>query len=281
VTAVRYGGLAMPTRWTWAVLAAIVLASCGPTSAPTGVATNPPVQGTGTTTGAGTPSATAASGVRTVLSPLGLNIRSAPATTGAILGTAAQGAVLTVVGHTDQKSGWYKVRGQTVNGWITADPSLTAPGQLQQYQSQDRQFSAWYPQNWTFNEITTAVVFHPTDGPQTIVVRNGAHTADFGPGGGAGFVGSGQQTEVVCGVTGDLNEFTHTGAPPATPAPGTAGPLTLLAQIRLRLDSTHALALDFNYRAAADLDVFSAFYNSMIFPFPQCEQPVAPAPAPT
>jgi uncharacterized protein YgiM (DUF1202 family) len=281
VTAVRYGGSAMRTRWTWAALATLLLAGCGESSAPTGVATNPPVQGTGTTSGGGTPSAAAASGVRTVLSPLGLNIRSNPATTGARLGTAAQGAVLTVVGHTDQNGGWYKVQGQSVNGWITADPSLTAPGQLTQYQSQDRKFSALYPQNWTFAEITTAVLFHPMGGPQTIVVRNAAHGADFGAGGGTAFTGSGQETVVVCGVTGALNEFTHNGGPPATPTPGTAGPLAFLAQIRLRLDSTHALALDFNYSAAADLAVFRAFYNSMIFPFPQCEQTASPAPAPT
>ncbi|HWF56865.1 MAG TPA: SH3 domain-containing protein [Candidatus Dormibacteraeota bacterium] len=265
-------------RWAWSGLAALLLAACGTPSAPSGVATNPPEGSGATTSSAGTPSAAAASGVRTVLSPLGLNIRSQPATTGAVLGTAAQGAVLTVVGKTDQNGGWFKVQGQTVNGWITADPSLTASGQLQQYQSQDRQFSAWYPQTWTFQEITAAVLFHPTDGPQTIVVRNAAHLADFGPGGGTGFVGSGQQTEVVCGVTGDLNEFTHVGGPPATPTPGTAGPLALLAQIRLRLDSTHALALDFNYSAASDLDVFSAFYNSMTFPFPQCQGPTPAVP---
>ena len=85
---------------------------------------------------------------------------------------------------------------------------------------------------------------------------------------------------IVCGVTADLNEYTHVGAPAATPAPGTAGPLALLAQIRLRLDATHALALDFNYNTPADLDVFSAFYNSMTFPFPQCQLP-APSPSPT
>jgi hypothetical protein len=265
-----------------AVLATLVLAGCGTPSTPSGVATNPPVQGSGTTTTTtttgGTPSAAAASGERTVLSPLGLNIRSQPATTGAVLGTAAQGAVLTVVGKTDQNGGWFKVQGQTVNGWITGDPTLTASGQLQQYQSQDRQFSAWYPQTWTFQEVTTEVIFHPVNGPQTIVVRNAAHVSDFGPGGGTGFVGSGQQTEVVCGVTGDLNEFTHTGGAPATPAPGTAGPLAFLDQIRLRLDASHAIALDFNYSAASDLDVFGAFYNSMTFPFPQCMQPLPAAP---
>jgi hypothetical protein len=57
--------------------------------------------------------------------------------------------------------------------------------------------------------------------------------------------------------------------------------LEFLAQIRLRLDPTHALALDFNYSAAVDLDVFREFYNSMTFPFPQCQQTPTPAPAPT
>jgi hypothetical protein len=281
VTAVRYGDVAMRTRWTWTVFAALVLAGCGVNSAPTGVATNPPVQGTGTSGGSGSPSAAPASGVRTVLSPLGLNIRSDAAVTAARLGTAAQGAVLTVVGHTAQNGGWYKVQGQTVNGWITADPSLTAAGQFQQYQSQDRMFSALYPQAWTFAESPASVLFHPAAGPQTIVVRNGAHIADFGAAGGSGFTGSGQESVVVCGVTGDLNEYAHNGAPSSTPAPGTAGPLALLAQIRLRLDSTHALALDFNYTAATDLDSFSAFYNSMTFPFPQCQQAASPAPSPT
>jgi Bacterial SH3 domain len=272
----------MGRRWTWAVLATVVIAGCGPGSSPTGVATNPVVQGTGTASGSVTPSsAAAASGVRTVLSPLGLNIRAGPAITAARLGTAAQGAVLSVVGRTDQNGGWYQVQGQTVSGWITGDPSLTAAGQFQQYQSQARQISALYPQTWTFAEDAASVVLHPSDGPQTIVVRNGVHTADFGPGGGAGFTGSGQETVVVCGVTGDLNEYTHNGALASTPAPGTAGPLALLAQIRLRLDSTHALALDFNYGAAADLDVFSAFYNSLTFPFPQCQKVATPGPSPT
>jgi uncharacterized protein YgiM (DUF1202 family) len=218
--------------------------------------------------------------MRTVLSPLGLNIRQDMSVASTRLGTAAQGAVLEVVGHTDQNGGWYKVQGQTVSGWITADPTLTAAGQFTQYQSQDRQFSALYPQSWTFAESTTDVLFHPVAGDQTIVARNGAHVADFGAAGATSFNASGQETVIVCGVTADLNEYTHVGAPPVSPAPGTAGPLALLAQIRLRLDATHALALDFNYNTSADLDVFSAFYNSMTFPFPQCQLPAA-SPSPT
>ncbi len=275
----RYGGQAMRRGWIGAVVATLLLAGCGDSASPTGVATNPVVQGGGSAGAGPTPSHAAASGVRTVLSPLGLNIRQSASVRSARLGTAAQGAVLQVVGRTDQNGGWYQVQGQTVSGWITADPSLTAAGQFTQYQSQDRQFSALYPQNWTFAESTTNVVFHPVDGDQTIVARNGAHTADFGPAGGAGFNASGQETAIVCGVTADLNEYTHVGAAAPSPAPGTAGPLALLAQVRLRLDATHALALDFNYRTAGDLDVFSAFYNSMTFPFPQCQLP-APSPSP-
>jgi uncharacterized protein YgiM (DUF1202 family) len=219
--------------------------------------------------------------VRTVLSPLGLNIRQNASVSSARLGTAAQGAVLQVTGHSSQNGGWYQVQGQTVSGWITADPTLSAAGQFTQYQSQDRQFSALYPSDWTFAESPANVLFHPTNGDQTIVARNGAQTSDFGPGGAAGFNASGQETVIVCGVTASLNEYTHVGAPSTTPAPGTAGPLALLAQIRLRLDATHALALDFNYKTAANLDVFSAFYNSMTFPFPQCQLPASPAPSPT
>ncbi len=280
MTGVRYGGPAMRTRWACAVVVSGLMTACASGGSPTGIATNPPLQGGASPGASGTPSSSAASGVRTVLSPLGLNIRQSASVSSTRLGTAAQGTVLQVVGHTDQNGGWYQVQGQTVSGWITADPTLTATGQFTQYQSQDRQFSALYPQSWTFAESTTNVLFHPVVGDLTIVARNGVHVADFGPVGATGFNASGQETVIVCGVTADLNEYTHVGAPPAPPAPGTTGPLALLAQVRLRLDATHALALDFNYNKSADLDVFSAFYNSMTFPFPQCQLP-APSPPPT
>jgi uncharacterized protein YgiM (DUF1202 family) len=268
----------MRRRCLWAAITAMLLAACGAGGAPTGVATNPVAPGSGVPATA-SPSPSALSGVRTVLSPLGLNIHITPALTAKVLGTAAQGAELTVVDHSDQNGGWFKVQGQTVTGWITADPSLTAPGSFTTYQSSDRGFNALYPQDWTFDASTTAVIFRPQNGPQTIVVRGGAKTSDFGAAGAAGYVGAGQQTVVVCGVTGDLNLFTHSGAVTATPAPGSAGPLARLAQIRLRLDATHALGLDFNYSAAPDLDIFAAFYNSMTFPFPLCMQ-AAPAASP-
>jgi uncharacterized protein YgiM (DUF1202 family) len=282
VRAVRSGAVAMRSPWTVAVLAGVCLAGCGDsTSAPTGVASNPPGQGAVSGTPRGTPSSTGSSGVRTVLSPLGLNIHSTPALSSPHLGTAAEGVVLAVLDHTDQNGGWYKVQGQTVTGWITGDPTLTAPGQFQQFQSTARNFSALYPQDWTFAEETSDTLFHPLSGPQTIVVRGATRVSDFGAGGAPGYLGSGQTTVIVCGVTGSLNEYARTGGAVTTPTPGTAGPLALLAQIRLRLDAAHALALDFNYSAASDLGVFNDLYNSMTFPFPQCQAPAAAAPSPT
>jgi hypothetical protein len=260
-----------------AAAAVVLLAACGSSPQPSEVVTNPVVSGGGTARPTATPSP-GSSGVRTVLAPLGLNIHASAQLSAAVLGTAAQGVSLSVLDHTDQGGGWFKVQGQTVTGWIVSDPTLTADGQFTAYQSSTRNFSALYPQTWTFAEQPTAAVFYPMTGVQTMVVRNGAHIADFGPVGASGYVGTGEQTVVVCGVTANLDLYSHVGTPPPTPSPGVAGPLPLLAQLRLRLDPTHAMALDFNYTGSADLGVFSDFYNSMTFPYPQCE---APPPSPT
>src|ERR1700678_2324294 len=60
------------------------------------------------------------SGPRTVLSPIGLNVRAGPSKATKVLGTAAEGVVLDVLGHTSQGGGWFKVKGATVTGWISA-----------------------------------------------------------------------------------------------------------------------------------------------------------------
>src|ERR1700681_3458376 len=79
---------------------------------------------TSTTSAPSTSTTVPASGIRTVLSPVGLNIRSGPSTTSGVLVTAAQGAVLTTLA---QGSGWLEVKGPTVTGWISDDPTLSAP----------------------------------------------------------------------------------------------------------------------------------------------------------
>ena len=189
-----------------------------------------------------------ASGVRTVLSPLGLNIRQSAAVTSARLGTAAQGAVLQVVGHTDQNGGWYQVQGQTVSGWITADPTLTAAGQFTQYQSQDRQFSALLPAELDLRREHRQRALPPDRRrpddrgaqrrPRRRLRRRRGRRAT---------TRRARRRWWCAGSPPTSTSTRMSGAPAATPAPGTAGPLALLAQIRLRLDASHALALDFNY----------------------------------
>lgn len=257
----------------------LLLAACGPSSAPSGVATNP--VGSGSSVPAPPPSPSpVAGGVRTVLAPLGLNLHAQPQISAQVVGTAAIGTELLVQAYNPSNGGWFQVQGQTTTGWIVADPTLSAAGHFTQYSSDARQFSAYYPQSWTFAEQTNQVLFYPVDGPQTIVVRNGVHMSDFGPSGANGYAGNGQQTVVVCGVTANLNLYKRQGSvAPGSPTPGTASPLPLLAQLRLALDSSHALAVDFNYSSPADLEPFNDFYNSMTFPFPACES--VPSPSPT
>lgn len=269
----------MVTRLLSLALCAVALSACGSPSSTPGVATNP-VGSAGPTTATSASASPVAGGVRTVLAPLGLNFHAQPQLNAAVVGTAQIGTVVTVLAFNPSNGGWYQVQGQTTTGWIVADPTLSAAGSFTQYASDARQFSAYYPQDWTFAEQTSQVVFYPMNGPQTIVVRNAVHESDFGSIGATGYAGNGQQTEVVCGVTGTLDLFMRQGSgPAASPTPGTASPLALLAQLRLQLDPTHALAMDFNYSTPNDLDVFSDFYNSMMFPFPACEG--TPAPAPT
>ncbi len=222
--------------------------------------------------------------VRTVLSPLGLNIRSDPSKTAMIAGVAAQGALLTVLDYRAGNGGWYRVQGQTVTGWVIADPSLTAAGQLTSYQSA-RGFSSLYPADWTFAEEPQDTLFHPQQGSRaSIVVRTAPTTAAFGqplPGYASTFL---DDSLVVCGYTGRLAEYARSAsAAPASASPNgsTAVQLQYYATLRLRFDSAHAIELAFNYENTGQLRIFEDFYNAITFPYPQCQAPASPAPSPT
>ena len=225
---------------------------------------------------------------RTVLSPLGLNIHSDPATTATVVATAAQGIALTVLDYRADNGGWFKVMGQSTTGWIVADPTLTAAGTFTSYSSDARMFNVLIPDTWTFIEETSDVVFRPQQGQQTIVARTGGDLGAFGPQAPVGYVSTFSQPEVVCGYTGELVEYVRSGggaAQPASPsASATSTPLADYAVIRLVQDPTHAIQLAFNYASKSQLEVFQDFYNSITFPFPQCEAPLpssSPAAPPT
>jgi hypothetical protein len=242
-----------------------------------------------TTTGSGASSAAASttvaiqsSGPRTVLSPIGLNVRSAPAKTAPVSGTAGQGAVLTVIGHTDQGGGWYQVKGPTVTGYISDNPALSAEGKFTPYDSTAHNFTALYPESWAATEAPPAsVVFHPQSGGDSIVVTTAA-TAGALSHGHTGYRQDSDTVFVVCGVTGDLLLFEQTGAAPgASPAtstttPGGAVAERYLTQIHLTLDAQHALGVESHLAALAQLPTVQNFLHSIAFPFPQCEGGASP-----
>jgi len=247
-------------------------------------ATTPPPSTSNHTPGA-SPTAQVIGTTRTVLATLGLNIHSDTSTTAAVVGVAAQGTQLSVLDYKSSNGGWYKVQGQSVTGWIVANPALTAQGQFTSYQSDARGFAVLYPANWTFAEETTDVLFRPQQGTSSIVVRTSANTAAFGQSGLPGYASVYENDSlVVCGYTGTLSEYARTsGSAGATPTPGgsSAMPLGLYAQIRLRFDSSHAMEIAYNYQSQGDLDIYTDFYNSITFPYPLCEAPASPAPSPT
>lgn len=211
-----------------------------------------------TTSAAPTTSTTAAgvqtSGDRTVLSPLGINVRANPARTAHVLGTADQGTVLRVLGHTDAGGGWFEVRGQTVTGWITGDPKLTAAGAFQSYSSNS--FSALYPEGWKVTPSAAGVGFLDSSGPDSIRVTSAA-TVDKLPKGRAGYSLQDSKSVVVCGVTSHLVTYSSAGS--------------YLLQVRLTIDAHHALGVYGTLTGlGAPLAPFQAFLYSLSFPGPQC-----------
>lgn len=222
--------------------------------------------------------AAATSGVRTVLSPVGLNIRAQPAKTAAVVRTAAQGAVLTVVGQTAQAGGWYQVKGPTVTGWISSDPALSAPGQFHSYTSSQHQLSVLYPAGWTFAESPPAsVAFRPAAGKDS-VVGTGAPTVEALGNSRAGYRRTNSQQVIVCGVTGTMSSYVQSGPPVTSPQPPQpAGVVSeqYLLQLRLPVDAQHALGLDGNFADASQLPTFRNFVNSLTFPSSLCRPAAA------
>jgi hypothetical protein len=253
---------------------ALAVGACGssghrvPTPPPTSATTVPAPTTSATTTVPGPQT----SGPRTVLSPLGLNVRATPSTAAKILGTADQGTVLTVLSHSPL--GWFEVKGATVTGWITDSSTLSAAGKFATYTSGSNVFAALYPAGWTVAETPTAsVVFRAPSSPDTVVVTAGTTVAQLGSGRtGYHLVRSAQV--VVCGVTSQLVTYTDPSVAATTDPAATAAaldPQPYLLQVRLTLDAQHALGLDANLAALSQQPGALDIFNSVTFPFPQCQ----------
>lgn len=274
-----------------AALAAVVAACGGPsgsTTAPNIVATAP-AGGGGITTGGGSTTGSSGTsvqtgGIRTVLAPLGLNLRDQPSTGGAVLGSLGEGTVVTVIGHSDAGTGWYQVKGATTTGWMTADPRFSSPNHFQAYESSQHGFSTLYPDSWNFSDSgAAAVVFTPqTASGLRITVATGASLDALGAPGKQGYAVSQGDSVEVFGVTGTIRLFDRgaiapagttapIGATPAAATPSASAAATgtspdsapHLAEIRLTVNATNAVRIDFEYQTATDLDLFKDVYNSM------------------
>jgi hypothetical protein len=218
--------------------------------------------------------------VRTVISSIGVNLRDVDASSGNVIGTLGQGALLTVLRYSDRTTGWYRVRGETLTGWISADPDLTATGRFNKYQSTARGFNALYPQSWTFSDTSAVVIFRPQSGQQSIFVKTAPSVSALGPPGRQGYVSVGSQDVVVCGVTGSFTNYEVSSGVTPPPVPrGQPPALFGLSQIRLKLDTSRALEMDYNWATADQLLTFRNFYDSVTFPSPQCQRQASSASA--
>lgn len=269
----------------------VALSACNKGGTPTGIATNPANPPGGgalhpTSPSPGGTSGPQTTGVRTVLAPLGLNMRASASSSAQVIGTLAQGSLLTVVGYSGEGGGWYRVQGSSTSGWITANPQFSSPNRFEVYQSSTRGFTALYLESWTFAENPNSVVFRPqSTGGQAIVVQTGASLQALGPAGRDGYSVATVNSAEVFGVTGVLRMYDRTGSV-ASPGPDSPPPLTHLAEIRLTIDSARAMRLDFAYDSTADLQQFTDFANSLSFPPPATPGPsgspgASPSPSPT
>jgi hypothetical protein len=220
---------------------------------------------------------------RTVVSPLGLRVHSTPVLESSnVVGGFSQGRQLTVLQYQSGGGGWYRVQGQTLGGWVVADPTLTAAGTFNQFAEADG-VTALYPQDWGFQNESFGTLFVPQQGTgQSIVLEIANSLQSFGAEGLPGYTQSSSSPTLVCGYTGTLSYYakgaSSTGATP-TPLPVTRQ--ALYAEVRFRIDSSHAMLIGFNYQNSTQLDVFAALYNSLAFPFPLCEAPATtPTPKP-
>lgn len=235
----------------------------------------------------------------TVLSPVGLNVRKSPGTSAPIVGTAAQGVVFKVLGTTSNDGGWLNVKGATVTGWITSQPTLTAPGTFHHYSGSE--FSVLYPSTWTESSLAAPSSTPTTSGPTTsvptgttstsvaataqsgVVFQPASHSSQFTviaagsvsqlPHGRAGYSVKSVSSILACGITAGLVVFQKTGAtPPGTSPPAsTPASLAYLVEARFAVDKQHALGF---YADTPDLgptfQLFKNLISSVTFNAPQC-----------
>jgi hypothetical protein len=167
-----------------------------------------------------------------------------------VIGSAVQGAVLQVLGHTTQGGGWYKVQGATITGWISANSGFSRPGRFASYESTS--FSVLYPAGWTSSgSPRSGVSFESPSKAENIVIATAPSLSKLpSVKQGAGVSQVGSKQVVACGVTGYLFSY-------ATSLPG-------------HFAAHHVLGIKATLTSTAELTTVLEFVNSVSFPFPEC-----------
>jgi hypothetical protein len=273
-----------------AAVAALVTGACSVPGYRNGVVTNPPATATPRGTTPATASGTGApqtSGERTVLAQDGLRIHSGPSLSDSVLGTVSWGVSLAVTGYTAAGGGFYGVQGATVSGWITADPTLSASGNLDGVAFSDKSIAGvLYPQGWTFADDPGEIVLTPESGVDlpTLVIKTGTSVAALGALGIPGYAVVSRDDQVVaCGYTGAVTEYAApsgtTPEPTTDPGGGAVDRLPFFVQFRVEVTSQFWLDIEMNYSTEDQLTVFDNAYNSIEFPYPECQQPASASPS--
>jgi hypothetical protein len=175
-----------------------------------------------------------------------------------VIGSAAWGTVLQLLGHSNQRGGWYKVQGATLTGWISANPAYSSRGQFSSYNS--TAFSVLYPAGWAQAGVARSGVSFRSPSPgEKVVITTAPSLAKLPPAGkGAGVSQTSSRIFVACGVTGYFVTY------------ATSVPNRYLAGIALLLDAHHALGLRATYTSPSQVRTVLDFVNSLSFPFAVC-----------
>jgi hypothetical protein len=198
------------------------------------------------------------SSVQTILSPIGLNIRAKPSKSARVLVIAARGDALDRLAYTSRAGGWYEVHGPGVTGWISSDPTYSAPGRFGTYESPS--FSVLFPAGWSASgSASKGVTFQSPAKEEKVVITEAASVGSLPSitqGNGVSEQSSLQVT--ACGVTAHLGTYSASGAGRD------------LAGVAFTINAQHALGINATLTSPSQLRTVLNFVNSVAFPFKVC-----------
>lgn len=267
--------------------AATVLSSCGssgrsaqppPSTAPatSQASTVPPSTTTTVTTTTTVPGATTtttppSSGTRTILYPLGVDMRAGPSTTAKVVGTLVRGAEVTVLSYNPASGGWLNVKGASLTGWMSANQQLSAPGTFYPFAASNGSFSTLYPTTWSATAKTAgSAVLRSAHGTTSITFSTASSLAGL-PSVPTGYQPLSSQELLVCGVTGHLVSYKSSSTTATSvAAQGSAAAEPYLAAIDLALGKTHALEIQANLADPSRISTVISIASSVTFPEKIC-----------